>query len=171
MKLRVTQTDRQRHRHLLDAWSPAGSSENEERVFRQRLGPRKRQGAVRRRVHQVNGHKFMATFLRQPTYCSHCRDFIWGVLGKQGYQCQVCTCVVHKRCHELIITKCAGMKKQEDTVEEPVGSQRFSVNVPHKFRIHNFKVLTFCDHCGSLLWGLLRQGLQCKGQLFYITCF
>uniref|UniRef100_A0A672H294 Protein kinase C n=1 Tax=Salarias fasciatus TaxID=181472 RepID=A0A672H294_SALFA len=137
------------------------SADNEERVFRQRMRPRKRQGAVRRRVHQVNGHKFMATYLRQPTYCSHCRDFIWGVLGKQGYQCQVCTCVVHKRCHELIITKCAGMKKQDDT---PVGSQRFSVNVPHKFSIHNFKVLTFCDHCGSLLWGLLRQGLQCKGE-------
>ncbi|XP_061600605.1 protein kinase C epsilon type-like [Cololabis saira] len=137
------------------------SSDNEERVFRQRMRPRKRQGAVRRRVHQVNGHKFMATYLRQPTYCSHCRDFIWGVLGKQGYQCQVCTCVVHKRCHELIITKCAGMKK-DDTVVESVGSQRFSVNVPHKFSIHNFKVLTFCDHCGSLLWGLLRQGLQCK---------
>uniref|UniRef100_A0A3Q2W6W2 Protein kinase C n=1 Tax=Haplochromis burtoni TaxID=8153 RepID=A0A3Q2W6W2_HAPBU len=136
----------------------AGSTENEERVFRQRMRPRKRQGAVRRRVHQVNGHKFMATYLRQPTYCSHCRDFIWGVLGKQGYQCQVCTCVVHKRCHELIITKCAGMKKQDDMV----GSQRFSVNVPHKFSIHNFKVLTFCDHCGSLLWGLMRQGLQCK---------
>ncbi|KAK5607542.1 hypothetical protein CRENBAI_016821 [Crenichthys baileyi] len=139
-----------------------GSTDNEERVFRQRMRPRKRQGAVRRRVHQVNGHKFMATYLRQPTYCSHCRDFIWGVLGKQGYQCQVCTCVVHKRCHELIITKCAGMKKQDDTVGEQVGSQRFSVNVPHKFSIHNFKVLTFCDHCGSLLWGLLRQGLQCK---------
>uniref|UniRef100_A0A3Q2V9E4 protein kinase C n=2 Tax=Haplochromini TaxID=319058 RepID=A0A3Q2V9E4_HAPBU len=91
----------------------------------------------------------MATYLRQPTYCSHCRDFIWGVLGKQGYQCQVCTCVVHKRCHELIITKC-------------VGSQRFSVNMPHKFSIHNYKVPTFCDHCGSLLWGLMRQGLQCK---------
>uniref|UniRef100_A0A3B3WMZ3 Protein kinase C n=1 Tax=Poecilia mexicana TaxID=48701 RepID=A0A3B3WMZ3_9TELE len=88
-----------------------------------------------------------------------CLSFCRGVLGKQGYQCQVCTCVVHKRCHELIITKCAGMKKQDDT---QVGSQRFSVNVPHKFSIHNFKVLTFCDHCGSLLWGLLRQGLQCK---------
>ncbi|XP_074753182.1 protein kinase C epsilon type isoform X2 [Athene noctua] len=121
----------------------------------------KRQGAVRRRVHQVNGHKFMATYLRQPTYCSHCRDFIWGVIGKQGYQCQVCTCVVHKRCHELIITKCAGLKKQE-THDEQVGSQRFSVNMPHKFSIHNYKVPTFCDHCGSLLWGLLRQGLQCK---------
>lgn len=30
----------------------------------------------------------------------------------------VCTCVVHKRCHELIITKCAGMKKQDDMVGE-----------------------------------------------------
>ncbi|XP_064177137.1 protein kinase C epsilon type-like [Anguilla rostrata] len=137
------------------------SNENEERVFRERRRPRKRQGAVRRRVHQVNGHKFMATYLRQPTYCSHCRDFIWGVIGKQGYQCQVCTCVVHKRCHELIITKCPGLKKQEDLPEE-VGSQRFSVNIPHKFSIHNYKVPTFCDHCGSLLWGLLRQGLQCK---------
>uniref|UniRef100_A0A8D3C2D5 Protein kinase C n=1 Tax=Scophthalmus maximus TaxID=52904 RepID=A0A8D3C2D5_SCOMX len=134
-----------------------GTNDNEERVFRERIGPRRRQGAVRRRVHQVNGHKFMATYLRQPTYCSHCRDFIWGVLGKQGYQCQVCTCVVHKRCHELIITKCAGMKKQEDTPDE-----RFSVNMPHKFSIHNYKVPTFCDHCGSLLWGLMRQGLQCK---------
>lgn len=53
------------------------ANENEERVFRERIGPRRRQGAVRRRVHQVNGHKFMATYLRQPTYCSHCRDFIW----------------------------------------------------------------------------------------------
>ncbi|XP_010003264.1 PREDICTED: protein kinase C epsilon type [Chaetura pelagica] len=149
---------------IIDLSGSSGEApkDNEERVFRERMRPRKRQGAVRRRVHQVNGHKFMATYLRQPTYCSHCRDFIWGVIGKQGYQCQVCTCVVHKRCHELIITKCAGLKKQE-THDEQVGSQRFSVNMPHKFSIHNYKVPTFCDHCGSLLWGLLRQGLQCKG--------
>uniref|UniRef100_A0AAZ3S6C0 Protein kinase C n=1 Tax=Oncorhynchus tshawytscha TaxID=74940 RepID=A0AAZ3S6C0_ONCTS len=125
---------------------------NEERVFRERIGPRRRQGAVRRRVHQVNGHKFMATYLRQPTYCSHLCNCVFVA---------VCTCVVHKRCHEHIITKCAGMKKQEDTPEE-VGAQRFSVNMPHKFSNHNYKAPTFCDHCGSLLWGLMRQGLQCK---------
>uniref|UniRef100_A0A673XHK3 Protein kinase C n=1 Tax=Salmo trutta TaxID=8032 RepID=A0A673XHK3_SALTR len=129
----------------------SGSENAEERVFRERMRPRKRQGAVRRRVHQVNGHKFMATYLRQPTYCSHCRDFIWGVIGKQGYQCQGESI---KRCDCVIVSAlCRPLQ---------VGSQRFSVNMPHKFGIHNFKVLTFCDHCGSLLWGLLRQGLQCK---------
>ncbi|XP_016129379.1 protein kinase C epsilon type-like [Sinocyclocheilus grahami] len=114
--------------------------ENEERVFRERMRPRKRQGAVRRRVHQVNGHKFMATYLRQPTYCSHCRDFICGLHFHGNYR----------------------KSPEAQSNNMSVGSQRFSVNMPHKFRIHNYKVLTFCDHCGSLLWGLLRQGLQCK---------
>ncbi|XP_054263197.1 calcium-independent protein kinase C isoform X2 [Macrosteles quadrilineatus] len=112
---------------------------------------------MRRRVHQVNGHKFMATFLRQPTFCSHCREFIWG-LGKQGYQCQVCTCVVHKRCHLSVVTKCPGMKDDSQTSQ----AQRFNVNVPHRFVVHNYKRFTFCDHCGSLLYGLIRQGLQCE---------
>jgi len=42
-------------------------------------------------------------------------------------------------------------------------AQRFNVNVPHRFVVHNFKRFTFCDHCGSLLYGLIKQGLQCEG--------
>ncbi|XP_012254895.2 protein kinase C isoform X3 [Athalia rosae] len=128
------------------------------REFKERQGFNRRRGAMRRRVHQVNGHKFMATFLRQPTFCSHCREFIWG-LGKQGYQCQVCTCVVHKRCHESVVTMCPGMRVEATPSTQ---SQRFSVNVPHRFVVHNYKRFTFCDHCGSLLYGLIRQGLQCE---------
>ncbi|XP_016316237.1 protein kinase C eta type-like [Sinocyclocheilus anshuiensis] len=120
---------------------------------------RKRQQAVRRKIHQVNGHKFMSTFLKQPTFCFHCKEFIWGVFGKQGYQCQVCTCVVHKRCHQFVVTVCPRMKKP---AKEQTTNQGFSINVPHKFNIHNYKVPAFCDHCGSLLWGIVRQGLHCK---------
>lgn len=128
-------------------------------------------GAVRRKIHIVMGHKFMATYLRQFTYCSHCGDFIWGLVSKQGYQCQVCSRVVHKRCHGSVLTECPGTKVENDELlhahgpnneELPVPSGRFSLKVPHRFKIHNYKRPTFCSHCGSLLWGLVRQGLKCE---------
>lgn len=129
------------------------------REFRERdYGFGLRRGAMRRRIHQVNGHKFMATLLRQPAFCSHCRDFIWG-LGKQAYQCQLCTCVVHKRCHESVVTGCTGVRQ---SFNDECIDKRFSVNVPHRFEEHNYKRFTFCDHCGSLLYGLVKQGLQCS---------
>lgn len=66
----------------------------------------------------------------------------------------VCTCVVHKRCHQLVVTKCPKKKdekiKEKEAEAEVVNSQRFNVNVPHRFAVHSFKRLTFCDHCGSL---------------------
>ena len=50
------------------------------RVFKEKEGLlNRRRGAMRRRVHQVNGHKFMATYFRQPTFCSICKEFIWSV--------------------------------------------------------------------------------------------
>lgn len=35
---------------------------------------------------------------------------------------------------------------------------------PHALTVHSYKVPTFCDFCGEMLFGLVRQGLKCEGK-------
>lgn len=37
---------------------------------------------------------------------------------------------------------------------------------PHALVVHSYKTPTFCDFCGEMLFGLVRQGLKCEGRLF-----
>lgn len=33
----------------------------------------------------------------------------------------------------------------------------------HNLSIHSYKSPHFCDFCGEMLWGLVKQGLKCEG--------
>ncbi|XP_072941097.1 putative protein kinase C delta type homolog isoform X3 [Epargyreus clarus] len=119
-----------------------------------------RRGAIKHhKIHEVNGHRFVAKFFRQPTFCAFCKEFLWG-FGKQGYRCVACQTAVHKRCHNKLLGKCPGSSAQSDATVYL--RERFKVDVPHRFRPHQFMSPTFCDHCGALLYGFFKQGLKCE---------
>ncbi|CAB3248604.1 unnamed protein product [Arctia plantaginis] len=42
--------------------------------------------------------------------------------------------------------------------EQPAPAPR-----PHALSVHSYKAPTFCDFCGEMLFGLVRQGLKCEG--------
>ncbi|KAL5277626.1 hypothetical protein ACFFRR_002701 [Megaselia abdita] len=121
---------------------------------------RTRRNAIKhQKKHEVNGHKFVAKFFRQPTFCAFCNLFLWG-FGKQGYQCITCQTAVHKKCHGKLLGTCCGSSfNSESTIYL---RERFKIDVPHRFRPYNFMSPTFCDHCGSLLCGFFKQGLKCE---------
>uniref|UniRef100_A0A8C5XDJ3 Protein kinase C n=1 Tax=Microcebus murinus TaxID=30608 RepID=A0A8C5XDJ3_MICMU len=120
-----------------------------------------RRGAIKQaKVHHVKCHEFTATFFPQPTFCSVCHEFVWG-LNKQGYQCQQCNAAIHKKCIDKVIAKCTG--SAVNSRETMFHKERFKIDMPHRFKVYSYKSPTFCEHCGTLLWGLARQGLKCDG--------
>ncbi|XP_064198691.1 protein kinase C theta type isoform X1 [Anguilla rostrata] len=131
---------------------------DEDRVSLQSL--HQRRGAFKQaKIHAVNRHEFSATFFPQPTFCSVCKEFIWG-LNKQGYQCRQCNAAIHKKCIDKVIAACTG--SAINSKETLIHKERFKIDVPHRFKAYTFMSPTFCEHCGTLLWGLARQGQKCE---------
>ncbi|KAK4884345.1 hypothetical protein RN001_000616 [Aquatica leii] len=58
----------------------------------------------------------------------------------------------------------------DETIVEIILSGKYNSSVPditivrpHALSVHSYKTPTFCDFCGEMLFGLVRQGLKCEG--------
>ncbi|KAK7149470.1 hypothetical protein R3I94_008952 [Phoxinus phoxinus] len=150
-------------RYFLERSDATGHGEADGDTEREREGMfalHHRRGAIKQaKVHVVKCHEFTATFFPQPTFCSVCKEFVWG-LNKQGYQCRQCNAAIHKKCIDKVIAKCTG--SAINSKETMIHKERFKIDMPHRFKVYNYMSPTFCEHCGTLLWGLARQGLKCE---------
>ncbi|XP_043093485.1 protein kinase C theta type isoform X1 [Puntigrus tetrazona] len=150
-------------RYFLERSDAAGHGEGNGETEREKEGVfalHHRRGAIKQaKVHVVKCHEFTATFFPQPTFCSVCKEFVWG-LNKQGYQCRQCNAAIHKKCIDKVIAKCTG--SAVNSKETMIHKERFKIDMPHRFKVYNYMSPTFCEHCGTLLWGLARQGLKCE---------
>ncbi|XP_037950988.1 protein kinase C, eye isozyme-like [Teleopsis dalmanni] len=113
---------------------------------------RLRKGALKRKgIRFVKDHKFAVRFFKQPTYCGHCKDFIWG-FGKQGYQCEECRFNIHQKCCDHVVFRCPGGETDFDAD---------CAKVKHAWVSTTYSTATFCDDCGLLLHGIAHQGMKC----------
>ncbi|KAL8607776.1 hypothetical protein ACOMHN_039449 [Nucella lapillus] len=55
-----------------------------------------------------HGHFFVKKTFHKPTYCHHCTDILWGLIGV-GYVCEVCNFVVHDRCMRTVVSPCSSI--------------------------------------------------------------
>ncbi|XP_067311295.1 serine/threonine-protein kinase D1 [Pseudorasbora parva] len=66
----------------------------------------------------------------------------------------------------LQLVKCADEIMEGDLVEVVLSAsatvEDFQIR-PHALFVHSYRAPAFCDHCGEMLWGLVRQGLKCEG--------
>ncbi|XP_072248546.1 serine/threonine-protein kinase D2 isoform X1 [Leuresthes tenuis] len=66
----------------------------------------------------------------------------------------------------LQLVKAASDIQEGDMVEVVLSAaatfEDFQIR-PHALNVHSYRAPAFCDHCGEMLFGLVRQGLKCDG--------
>ena len=63
---------------------------------------------VNQQSNENYGHFFVKKSFHKPTYCHHCVEMLWGLIG-QGYYCEVCNFICHERCRKLVISPCSSI--------------------------------------------------------------
>ncbi|XP_064408007.1 RAS guanyl-releasing protein 2 [Latimeria chalumnae] len=73
-------------------------------------------------------HNLYETTYLKPTFCDHCKGFIWG-LYKQGYKCRACGVNCHKDCKNQLVVECRRRTKSI-SMDGPVPLHKRSYSFP-----------------------------------------
>ncbi|XP_076800670.1 serine/threonine-protein kinase D3-like [Clavelina lepadiformis] len=103
------------------------------------------------------------------------KELACAILEKQFPQAQICVRLadkIHLFQHDTSSENVLKLLHSVDDLRhralvEIVLSSEFggeSIQIcPHDLSVHSYHTPAFCDFCGEMLWGIIRQGLRCKG--------
>ena len=123
-----------------------------------------RQAMKRQKQIEHKHHRFILTYFKQPSFCSVCHNFIWGIHKSQAYQCSFCQLAIHEKCIQRCAADCRSKPTSQAALESQTSAtkERFNIDIPHTWKNTTFLKPTFCSHCGTMLLGFFKQGLQCR---------
>ena len=76
--------------------------------------------------------------------------------------------VVHKRCHQSVTINCPTNQHLVDDSAAAAAAVVDDHQQPHHFQPKTFTTPTYCNHCGSLIYGCINQGVRCNGCQMHI---
>lgn len=121
------------------------------------LGGLHRHGAIRKRdeeIYEQHGHQFAQKQFYSIMRCALCGEF----LPYNGYQCQDCKFLCHKKCYQKVITKCISKSSTDIDPDE----LKLNHRIPHRFEHVSNRGTNWCCHCGYILpWGR-KNVLKCS---------
>lgn len=120
------------------------------------LGTLERSGGQKHpNVIEKRGHLFFPQTFLKPTACSHCHGKMFG-WNKKGVKCKECGFSCHSKCLNYVHFDCPGSCNPSES-EIPASARK-----PHEWSPRTYLGANFCDLCGGMLFGLLRQGCHCE---------
>lgn len=105
-----------------------------------------RHGAIINRNEEVfeqHGHHFVQKSFYNIMCCAYCGEF----LRYNGFQCQDCKFLCHKKCYTNVVTKCIA----KTTTESDNKETKLNHNIPHRFEPSPNRGTKWCCHCGYIL--------------------
>jgi len=114
-----------------------------------RPGIQRRKAANKMLIYQF-GHKLAKLQNFSVLKCAMCGDFI---LSGSGLQCAECNYAVHQSCVPTITSKCISQSnsEMEEQKNDPLTIFVSKYNIPHRFRLANNMLTSWCSHCGQML--------------------